>query len=121
MFDFPNFLQVTYGVVKEPIPIGPGPWGGDGGKPWDDGVYTGVKQIYITRGDFIGSVQIEYDRSGQSIWSTKHGNGGQITHRVHQFFFNVKCYTIMYLCTASHHQNSKCTLCRSSLTTHTRS
>lgn len=75
-------LQVTYGVVKEPIPIGPGPWGGDGGRPWDDGVYTGVKQIYIMRTDFIGSVQIEYDRSGQSIWSTKHGNGGQITHRV---------------------------------------
>lgn len=73
---------VTFGVVKEPIPIGPGPWGGDGGKPWDDGVYTGVKQIYITRTDFIGSVQIEYDRSGQSIWSTKHGNGGQITHRI---------------------------------------
>ncbi|XP_062222919.1 jacalin-related lectin 3-like isoform X3 [Phragmites australis] len=74
--------QVTYGVVKEPVPIGPGPWGGEGGKPWDDGVYTGVKQIYITRTDFIGSIQIEYDRSGQSIWSTKHGNGGQTTHRV---------------------------------------
>nr|CAB3478476.1 unnamed protein product [Digitaria exilis] len=73
---------ITYGVVKEPIPIGPGPWGGDGGKPWDDGVYTGVKQIYITRTDFIGSIQIEYDRSGQSVWSTKHGNGGQITHRI---------------------------------------
>lgn len=69
-------------MVKEPIPVGPGPWGGEGGKPWDDGVYTGVKQIYIMRADFIGSVQIEYDRSGQSIWSTRHGNGGQITHRV---------------------------------------
>lgn len=69
-------------MVKEPIPVGPGPWGGDGGKPWDDGVYTGVKQMYITRTDFIGSIQIEYDRSGQSIWSTRHGNGGQITHRV---------------------------------------
>jgi hypothetical protein len=75
-------FQVTYGVVKEPIPIGPGPWGGEGGKPWDDGVYTGVKQIYITRNEFIGSIQIEYDRSGQSIWSTRHGDGGQITHRV---------------------------------------
>ncbi|CAM0883390.1 unnamed protein product [Alopecurus aequalis] len=74
--------EVTYGVVKEPIPIGPGPWGGEGGKPWDDGVYTGVKQIYIMRNDFIGSIQIEYDRSGQSIWSTRHGNGGQITHRI---------------------------------------
>jgi hypothetical protein len=75
-------FQVTYGVVKEPIPIGPGPWGGEGGKPWDDVVYTGVKQIYITRNEFIGSIQIEYDRSGQSIWSTRHGDGGQITHRV---------------------------------------
>lgn len=75
-------MQVTYGVVKEPIPIGPGPWGGEGGKPWDDGVYTGIKQIYVTRDDFIGSIQIEYDRSGQSVWSTRHGNGGQITHRV---------------------------------------
>uniref|UniRef100_A0ACD5VUT4 Uncharacterized protein n=1 Tax=Avena sativa TaxID=4498 RepID=A0ACD5VUT4_AVESA len=74
--------EVTYGVVKEPIPIGPGPWGGEGGKPWDDGVYTGVKQIYIMRNEFIGSIQIEYDRSGQSIWSTRHGNGGQITNRI---------------------------------------
>ncbi|KAG8055212.1 hypothetical protein GUJ93_ZPchr0001g32479 [Zizania palustris] len=74
--------EVTYGVVKEPIPVGPGPWGGEGGKPWDDGVYTGVKQIYIVRSDFIGSIQIEYDRSGQSIWSTRHGSGGQITHRI---------------------------------------
>lgn len=58
--------------MKEPVPIGPGPWGGDGGKPWDDGVYTGVRQMYITRtDDFIGSVQMEYDRSGQSVWSTK--------------------------------------------------
>ncbi|KAK3162103.1 hypothetical protein QOZ80_1BG0085430 [Eleusine coracana subsp. coracana] len=74
--------QVTYGVVKEPVPVGPGPWGGEGGKPWDDGVYTGVKQVYITRSDFIGSIQIEYDRSGQSVWSAKHGNGGQIIHRI---------------------------------------
>jgi hypothetical protein len=95
--------------VKEPIPIGPGPWGGDGGKPWDDGVYTGVKQIYIMRNDFIGSIQIEYDRSGQSIWSTKHGNGGQITHRVSseysqsaiQLFFALKIIKKKF-CEASH-------------------
>ncbi|AQL00081.1 Jacalin-related lectin 3 [Zea mays] len=83
----PATTTTTYGVVKEPVPIGPGPWGGDGGKPWDDGVYTGVRQMYITRtDDFIGSVQMEYDRSGKSVWSTKHGNGGQqqitITHRI---------------------------------------
>ncbi|CAN6341465.1 unnamed protein product [Urochloa humidicola] len=74
--------EVAYGMVKEPVPMGPGPWGGEGGRPWDDGVYTGVKQIYIMRGAFIGSIQVEYDRSGYSIWSTRHGNSGHITHRV---------------------------------------
>lgn len=69
-------------MVKEPVPMGPGPWGGEGGRPWDDGVYTGVKQIYIMRGASIGSIQIEYDRGGHSIWSARHGNSGHITHRV---------------------------------------
>jgi hypothetical protein len=79
---FSTVLQVSYGMVKEPVPMGPGPWGGEGGRPWDDGVYTGVKQIYIMRGVFIGSIQIEYDRGGHSIWSARHGNSGHITHRV---------------------------------------
>ncbi|URE47547.1 UAA transporter family [Musa troglodytarum] len=50
--------EVTYGLLKEPAPTGPGPWGGDGGKPWDDGVYSGTKQAYITRGDAINSVRL---------------------------------------------------------------
>jgi hypothetical protein len=79
---FSTVLQVAYGMVKEPVPMGPGPWGGERGRPWDDGVYTGVKQIYIMRGAFIGSIQIEYDRGGHSIWSARHGNSGHITHRV---------------------------------------
>ncbi|KAL6610464.1 hypothetical protein ACP70R_040433 [Stipagrostis hirtigluma subsp. patula] len=74
--------EVAYGMVKDPVPLGPGPWGGEGGRPWDDGVYTGVKQIYVMRGAFIGSIQIEYDRDGRSIWSARHGNSGHITHRV---------------------------------------
>lgn len=69
-------------MVKEPVPMGPGPWGGEGGRAWDDGVYTGVKQIYVMRGAFIGSIQIEYDMSGHSTWSSRHGNSGHITHRV---------------------------------------
>lgn len=59
--------------MKDPAPYGPGPWGGDGGKPWDDGVFTGIKQIILSRGDAICSIEIEYDRNGQSIWSVKHG------------------------------------------------
>lgn len=77
-----NIFQVTYGLIKEPTPSRPGPWGGDGGKPWDDGVYSGAKQVHITRGDAINSVQIEYDRSGQSVWSARHGSSGETSHQV---------------------------------------
>ncbi|CAI9116823.1 OLC1v1018087C1 [Oldenlandia corymbosa var. corymbosa] len=61
-------------IVKDPAPFGPGPWGGEGGKPWDDGVFTGIKQIILTRTDAICSIEFEYDRNGQSVWSVKHGN-----------------------------------------------
>lgn len=75
--------EVACGVVKEPAPFGPGPWGGEGGRPWDDGVYSGIKQIFITKSEAICSIQIEYDRNGQSVWSVKHGgHGGTTTHRV---------------------------------------
>uniref|UniRef100_A0A7C9DXH2 Jacalin-type lectin domain-containing protein n=1 Tax=Opuntia streptacantha TaxID=393608 RepID=A0A7C9DXH2_OPUST len=51
-----------------------GPWGGEGGQPWDDGVYTGVRKIRLTRsGEAICSIQIEYDRNGQSAWAVQHG------------------------------------------------
>ncbi|CAN1163505.1 Jacalin-related lectin 3 [Linum perenne] len=76
--------EVDFGVMKEPIPEGPGPWGGEGGRPWDDGVFSGIKQMFLTRTpDAICSIQIEYDRGGQSVWSVKHGcNTGTYTHRV---------------------------------------
>ncbi|XP_022769080.1 jacalin-related lectin 3-like isoform X2 [Durio zibethinus] len=75
--------EVACGVIKEPAPCGPGPWGGDGGRAWDDGVYSGIKQIFITKSEVICSIQIEYDRNGQSVWSVKHGgHGGTATHRV---------------------------------------
>ncbi|XP_026393625.1 jacalin-related lectin 3-like [Papaver somniferum] len=75
--------EATYGVVKEPAPCGPGPWGGDGGRPWDDGVFTGIKKIFLTKGEAICSIQIEYDRNGQSVWSTRHGgSGGDTTNRI---------------------------------------
>ncbi|KAK8551816.1 hypothetical protein V6N13_120253 [Hibiscus sabdariffa] len=75
--------EVACGVVKEPSSCGPGPWGGDGGRAWDDGVYSGIKQIFITKSEAIFSIQIEYDRNGQSVWSINHGgHGGTLTQRV---------------------------------------
>ncbi|XP_055807910.1 jacalin-related lectin 3 [Solanum dulcamara] len=71
-------------VVKDPAPYGPGPWGGEGGKPWDDGVFTGIKQIILTQSsEAISCIEIEYDRNGQSVWSVRHGaNAGKFTNRV---------------------------------------
>ncbi|KAF8022779.1 hypothetical protein BT93_F0327 [Corymbia citriodora subsp. variegata] len=75
--------EVAYGFVKEPAPCGPGPWGGEFGRPWDDGVFSGIRQIILTRNEAICSIQIEYDRNGQSVWSVKHGgNGGLTPHRI---------------------------------------
>ncbi|KAK7387238.1 hypothetical protein VNO78_27873 [Psophocarpus tetragonolobus] len=78
------FERVSRCVIKEPAPCGPGPWGGDGGRPWDDGVFSGIKQIYLTKApEGICSIQIEYDRFKQSVWSVKHGgNGGNTMHRI---------------------------------------
>ncbi|TMW82310.1 hypothetical protein EJD97_006283 [Solanum chilense] len=71
-------------IVKDPAPYGPGPWGGEGGKPWDDGVFTGIKQIILTQtSEAISCIEIEYERNGQSVWSVKHGaNVGKFTNKV---------------------------------------
>ncbi|KAL8459068.1 hypothetical protein ACS0TY_036514 [Phlomoides rotata] len=75
--------EVVHRLVKDPDPYGAGPWGGDGGKPWDDGVFTGIKQIVLTITDAICCIEIEYDRNGQSVWSVKHGgSGGPNANRV---------------------------------------
>lgn len=61
-----------------------GPWGGEGGQPWDDGVHTGVRKIHLTRsGEAICSIQIEYDRNGQPVWAAQHGAGNEAcTHLI---------------------------------------
>ncbi|WOG91987.1 hypothetical protein DCAR_0311243 [Daucus carota subsp. sativus] len=72
-------------VIKDPAPHGTGPWGGEGGKPWDDGVFTGIRQIILTMSPHaICAIEIEYDRNGQSVWSVAHGanRGGQTSERV---------------------------------------
>ncbi|KAF8364926.1 hypothetical protein HHK36_033090 [Tetracentron sinense] len=79
-----NNIEIT-SVVKEVLPRGPGPWGGRGGKPWDDGVFSAIKQIYVCKGeDVIYSIQFEYHgRNQESVWSQKHGrSGGDTTNRI---------------------------------------
>lgn len=71
----PAYPEVVWGVPRGPRKplFESGPWGGEGGKPWDDGVYTGVKKIILTRGDAICSIQVQYDQNGHSVWSALHG------------------------------------------------
>lgn len=60
-----------------------GPWGGEGGSPWDDGVYTTIRQVVVVHGAAIDSIWIEYDNKGSSVWSERHGgNGGAKTDKV---------------------------------------
>ncbi|CAI0436008.1 unnamed protein product [Linum tenue] len=71
------------GDNREKKPVRVGPWGGQGGFGWDDGVYSGVKQLVIAHGSGIDSLQIEYDKKGASIWSERHGgSGGNKTDKV---------------------------------------
>ncbi|GMN68807.1 hypothetical protein TIFTF001_037855 [Ficus carica] len=42
-----------------------GPWGGSGGNGWDDGSYSGVRQIELSYRDAIGSFSVVYDLNGQ--------------------------------------------------------
>ncbi|XP_059638109.1 jacalin-related lectin 3-like, partial [Cornus florida] len=61
--------------LSPPSLVSVGPFGGPGGDEWDDGKYSGVKQVIIySDGLVFVSIQIEYDDNGKSKWSEKHGN-----------------------------------------------
>ncbi|CAB4268405.1 unnamed protein product [Prunus armeniaca] len=79
-----KLLMTNRGKGEEKHPMWTRAMGGDGGRAWDDGVFSGIRQIHLTRAaEGICSVQIEYDRNGQFIWSAKHGgNGGTAPHRI---------------------------------------
>lgn len=64
-------------------PISVGPWGGQSGEAWNDGIYSGIRQLIIIHGIGIDSIQFEYDVNGSSKWSAKHGgNDGSKTDKV---------------------------------------
>lgn len=56
-----------------------GPWGGSGGTIFDDGTYTGVWQINLTRAVGVTSMKVLYDRHGQAVWGNKHGFSGGVS------------------------------------------
>ena len=57
-----------------------GPWGGSGGMLFDDGVFTGVREIHLSRTATGGvvSIRVCYDMNGQAVWGNKNGGTGAI-------------------------------------------
>ncbi|KAI3684828.1 hypothetical protein L6452_34054 [Arctium lappa] len=62
------------------IPRYAGPWGASGGKPWDDGVFSTVKQVRIHVRESLNviyAIQFEYiQRDAKSVLSPIHGGTG---------------------------------------------
>ncbi|KAL5710826.1 hypothetical protein ACHQM5_021340 [Ranunculus cassubicifolius] len=70
---------------------GLGPWGGAGGRPFEDGVFSGIRKISVYRDDYVvHSIVIEYDRSGKSILKKHGGDGGDIVNEVY-FDYPIEC------------------------------
>ncbi|XP_039173171.1 jacalin-related lectin 3-like [Eucalyptus grandis] len=57
-----------------------GPFGGQGGSPWDDGHSMGVRKTIIKGGLVNDFITIEYDKNGSMVQGPKHGgDGGHLT------------------------------------------
>ncbi|KAG8371630.1 hypothetical protein BUALT_Bualt13G0108300 [Buddleja alternifolia] len=75
--------MVHMGCAKHQNTIGVGPWGGPGGDNFDDGIYDGVREITLTSGDCIDSIQVVYEKNCKPVEAPKHGaGGGQKTHKI---------------------------------------
>ena len=82
------------------MPREAGPWGAAGGKPWDDGVFSHVKQIRVYLGEslkVICGVQFKYvKKDGKSVLSQMHGGTrGDKTELV--MCKNIKIYTLFFV------------------------
>ncbi|CAA3023289.1 jacalin-related lectin 19 [Olea europaea subsp. europaea] len=62
------------GEKKKAIVVGP--WGGNGGTNWDDGNYSGVREISLKYGRCIDSICVVYDKNGKPVSGEKHGGSG---------------------------------------------
>ncbi|KAG6669211.1 jacalin-related lectin 19 [Carya illinoinensis] len=56
--------------------ISMGPWGGNGGTSWDDGIYDGVREIKLVYDRCIDSIRVVYDKNGKPFTAEKHGGVG---------------------------------------------
>ncbi|KAI3762854.1 hypothetical protein L1987_53296 [Smallanthus sonchifolius] len=73
----PNHMpKVCSSMSSMALPKDAGPWGAGGGKPWDDGVFSTIKQVRVHVGELnvIYALQFEYLKSdAKSVSSQIHG------------------------------------------------
>ncbi|KAG6665173.1 hypothetical protein CIPAW_02G142600 [Carya illinoinensis] len=60
------------GSGKKKSILSVGPWGGNGGASWDDGIYDGVRAFTLV----WSNEMLEYDKNGKPVFAEKHGGGG---------------------------------------------
>lgn len=95
-----------------------GPWGGTGGIMFDDGIYTGIRQINLSRSVGIVSIKVCYDFRGQAVWGSKHGGTGGFKHdKVREFETFLGLLKLNY---TSYFTGLNVVTCRLYLTTHQR-
>nr|ASK06165.1 lectin [Artocarpus hypargyreus] len=79
-----------------------GPWGGSGGSAWDDGSYTGIREIELSYGDAIGTFNVSYDFNGTPFAGPKYPSKQfSSTTKIEldfpkEFFVSVNGYTDLY-------------------------
>ncbi|KAJ1411137.1 Leucine-rich repeat domain superfamily [Sesbania bispinosa] len=79
-----NWLKSSYSTVecqegkatnkKKNVTVGP--WGGNGGTSWDDGTFTGVREVTLVYDRCIDSIRVVYDKNGKPFTAEKHGGVG---------------------------------------------
>ncbi|GKB57600.1 jacalin-related lectin 19-like protein [Tanacetum coccineum] len=53
-----------------------GPWGGNCGNHWDDGVHGGIREITLIYSSCIDSIRVTYDDNVKPLLAEKHGGMG---------------------------------------------
>ena len=64
--------------VENAVPCGP--WGGSGGTTFDDGHYSGIREINVSRNVGIVYIKVLYAWDEESIWGTRAGGKGGFKH-----------------------------------------
>ncbi|KAF3949947.1 hypothetical protein CMV_024242 [Castanea mollissima] len=83
--DYTMQQELDDNTMNVVVPRGVGPWGGNGGKQWDDGVFSSIHELHLHVGDSaVHAIQLFYESSeGKIVRSQKHGGtGGDQIHKI---------------------------------------